>query len=222
MCNTRVDAIEFLNAIKDDAQVARALISLAFHDRCEEIDKLCGALGDNPARERIAALSDSLKDSAKSQPSAFTQAITDLLSDGMCRHKPSAFATDGGLWKSIVNSFNALPRLYPYVFPDYESLWKKWLIVGLAGLGSLALLGTCGVLAFSSDPKKTHPDFIRFAFLGWTILPPLWMWAEYWFLWRHDSCATRTGELDRFKYAQEVGVKVWLAMAAILGLVLYK
>jgi hypothetical protein len=58
--------------------------------------------------------------------------------------------------------------------------------------------------------------------LAWTLLPPVWLWYEYWFLYLKDH---RPGlplpaDLELFKYGQDLSAKMWIAGASSV-LVLY-
>lgn len=51
------------------------------------------------------------------------------------------------------------------------------------------------------------------------ILPPLWLWIEFCFIWRNADKDKRP-TLEDFKYGQEVGRNIWLAFVG-LTLALY-
>lgn len=58
--------------------------------------------------------------------------------------------------------------------------------------------------------------------LAWTVLPPVWLWYEYWFLYLKDH---RPGhplpmDLELFKYGQDLSAKMWIAGTSSV-LVLY-
>ena len=109
--------------------------------------------------------------------------------------------------------------------PDY---WCKKRNLFVVVVGTIGAIGAALTLAFLlkhlwCSPAGTKiPEWTRTAFVLWTTLPPIWMWAEYWLMWRHDKCSEQTGALEKFKYGQDVGVKVWLAFATLLGALLFK
>jgi hypothetical protein len=52
--------------------------------------------------------------------------------------------------------------------------------------------------------------------LAWTLLPPIWFWYEYWYMYLADY---RPGhktpdDLELFKYGQDVSSKIWVAAAS--------
>jgi hypothetical protein len=46
----------------------------------------------------------------------------------------------------------------------------------------------------------------------WVLVPPLWFWIEYHFLYRKLEGA----DFERFKYGQELSRNLWVAIAAVL------
>jgi len=55
---------------------------------------------------------------------------------------------------------------------------------------------------------------------AWTLLPPIWFWYEYFFLFRDAFPKANSDELDQFKYGQDFSSKIWLAAVSVL-LILY-
>jgi hypothetical protein len=55
---------------------------------------------------------------------------------------------------------------------------------------------------------------------AWMLLPPIWFWYEYSFLFRNAFPKADSDEMDRFKYGQDASSKIWLATVSVL-LILY-
>jgi len=55
---------------------------------------------------------------------------------------------------------------------------------------------------------------------GWTLLPPIWFWYEYFFLFAPAYLDIESKEFDRLKYGQDLSSKIWLAAVSLL-LILY-
>jgi hypothetical protein len=53
------------------------------------------------------------------------------------------------------------------------------------------------------------------------LLPPVWFWAEYLFIWRPAPYGKRPA-FEHLKYGQELGRNVWLAFTAILLAIYFK
>jgi hypothetical protein len=58
--------------------------------------------------------------------------------------------------------------------------------------------------------------------IGWTILPPILFWAEYFGIYRREAQKLRPTpqDFDEFKYSQDISSKIWIAVSAAL-LILY-
>ena len=54
----------------------------------------------------------------------------------------------------------------------------------------------------------------------WTLVPPMWFWWEYFFLFPKAFPNADSDERDRFKYGQDLSAKIWLAVVSVL-LILY-
>jgi hypothetical protein len=52
----------------------------------------------------------------------------------------------------------------------------------------------------------------------WTLLPPLYFWAEFYFYYkpRLTDPSKKPDDFDLFKYGQEVSSKIWLAVISAL------
>jgi len=56
--------------------------------------------------------------------------------------------------------------------------------------------------------------------LCWTLVPPIWFWFEYFFIYRPPINAAPRNDFDSFKYAQEISSKIWISVVSAL-LILY-
>lgn len=54
----------------------------------------------------------------------------------------------------------------------------------------------------------------------WTILPPMWFWIEFIWLYKPAYGITDKDRFDAFKYQQDLSSKIWIAAVSIL-LMLY-
>ena len=105
--------------------------------------------------------------------------------------------------------------------PNYTKGWRNWIVVAVGVLGAAGACYTV-YLMFDSPIEAEKPVWARNALIYWTVLPPLWFWAEYWLLWRSDVRSHADGALERLKYAQELGRNVWLAFVALLAAFYFK
>jgi len=53
----------------------------------------------------------------------------------------------------------------------------------------------------------------------WLIIPPLWFWWEYIFIYRS---AVKPEEFEKFKYGQDVSRNLWVGISAALALLYFK
>jgi hypothetical protein len=87
-------------------------------------------------------------------------------------------------------------------------------------LASVAMAVTISVLWLSySDWKNAfeHKLLITIFFCGWTIGAPLWFFVEWW-LW--GPRAADTHAFEEFKYSQKLAGAMWIAIAAVLALLI--
>ncbi|MEM1178347.1 MAG: hypothetical protein AAGM22_08390 [Acidobacteriota bacterium] len=85
-------------------------------------------------------------------------------------------------------------------------------VVWTAGVTAILLLALTACLAISAIGDR-QIDPLLGAIGVWTIVPPVWFWGEYFFLYRKHG---KPGTLDLFKYGQQVSGAVWLAVLALL------
>src|SRR4051812_851743 len=96
------------------------------------------------------------------------------------------------------------------------------LLVTIAGLAGAIYSLSKGFqwLREEADSKRGHKDFpyrraARSWLLGlWVLLPPVWFFIEYIFLYRHFG---KPACFEQFKYAQELVGRGWIVLVAALG-----
>lgn len=102
--------------------------------------------------------------------------------------------------------------------------WVALLVTGLGlaaagyslskGLGWLREEANCN----RGQKEERNRHTAKGWFLGlWVLLPPLWFYVEYIYLYRHFGKAAC---FDSFRYAQELVSKGWVVLVLVLG-VLY-
>jgi hypothetical protein len=60
----------------------------------------------------------------------------------------------------------------------------------------------------------------KIVFSLWIIIPPLWFWLEYCFLFER-GLTQFSNNFEKFKYGQELSRNLWLAISAILLLIYF-
>ena len=90
-----------------------------------------------------------------------------------------------------------------------------------AGIALLALMVTA-LIAYKHLTEPTSASWqhaLQGAWLSWLIVPPLWFFFEYQFLFKHYG---PDGAFESFKYGQDVASKIWLGIAAALTVLVAK
>jgi len=54
----------------------------------------------------------------------------------------------------------------------------------------------------------------------WTLVPPIWFWFEYFFIYKPPRDSAPRPDFDSFKYAQDISAKIWISAVSAL-LILY-
>lgn len=87
-------------------------------------------------------------------------------------------------------------------------------VVTVVGVIAVAgLVQTVRVLFRGATTQRT-----RLALLAaWTLLPPLWFWFEYFYLYKPFAPA---GTFEAFKYGQDISAKIWAAIVAVITAVM--
>lgn len=86
-------------------------------------------------------------------------------------------------------------------------------ISAVAVVGSITL-GFFGIWE-RFDPGKPLKKAQAIVLGVWILVPPIWFWAEYFFLYKDE--ATSTVKLEAFKYGQDQSAKIWLALITTLA-----
>ena len=89
-------------------------------------------------------------------------------------------------------------------------------VSGILAAASLAF-GRCG-FAQKFEEKRNWAGYTQAIVLAaWIVLPPVWFWIEYYFVYRVHAYPGENRE--DFKYGQDQAAKIWLALVtALLGL----
>ena len=51
---------------------------------------------------------------------------------------------------------------------------------------------------------------------GWLLLPPVYFWYEYFYVYGRTRNAAARADLESFKYGQDVASKIWIAVVSAL------
>lgn len=79
---------------------------------------------------------------------------------------------------------------------------------------AIGLIFTLRILFRRATKRRTK----LWLLILWTLLPPLWFSAEYYYLYKPFAPA---GAFELFKYGQEVASKIWAAIVALIAAVLF-
>ena len=83
----------------------------------------------------------------------------------------------------------------------------------------LSLAFSCCGFGKSFDQARSIKIVQAIVLSVWIIGPPVWFWAEYFFIWLPSHRQANSQMLDEFKYGQDVAAKIWLGLvSALLGL----
>lgn len=96
--------------------------------------------------------------------------------------------------------------------PYYGKRAADWTvrIVGIVAAG--ALLWTLCHLR-TAQTKRQSPRHLPVLIALWAILPPVWFWIEYFFIYRLNGVP---GTLEFFKYGQQTAAAIWAGTLAVL------
>jgi hypothetical protein len=121
--------------------------------------------------------------------------------------------------QSISYGEDSMPKL---ILPDYDKAWKNRLVFAVwataAVAGAITVINMFGIVIFGIvNPPIEQKKWAGKMLMLWVLLPPIWFWAEYWLLFRHDKNCQSPGKLEQFKFAVELSKNVWLALVVLLG-----
>lgn len=90
----------------------------------------------------------------------------------------------------------------------------------VGGLATAAIIGSviygfCRGLWVGFDPQKPTKVHQAYVLGLWILLPPIWFWLEYFFLYKDEG--TAVVKLEAFKHGQEQSAKIWLALVTLLA-----
>ena len=109
-------------------------------------------------------------------------------------------------WKTIAESDLSKHDYYKHGFPKTVSL-----LAGIIGV-AFAIYTCCKVPVYWE--QKDLEGVLKLA-AAWLILPPIFFFLEYHFLFR-SSCFGRHTKLDEFKYGQQVSISIWAGIALLM------
>jgi hypothetical protein len=87
----------------------------------------------------------------------------------------------------------------------------RWL-VRLGGCASAAAL-VCTILLALRAWRLGEVEVIYSLAVLWTVLPPIWFWFEFFFL--YQTSGEKDG-FEAFKYGQQVSIAIWAAVTLSL------
>jgi hypothetical protein len=80
----------------------------------------------------------------------------------------------------------------------------------------LSLAFSCFGFGKSFDQARSIRIVQAIVLSVWIIGPPVWFWAEYFFIWLPSHRQATSQMLDEFKYGQDVAGKSWLGLVSAL------
>jgi len=90
-------------------------------------------------------------------------------------------------------------------------------------LATLGLIGSLIVAGYGWDtPVPKEGPWPRIKILeaiivvGWLLLPPVYFWYEYFYVYGRTRNAAARADLESFKYGQDVASKIWIAVVSAL------
>jgi len=90
---------------------------------------------------------------------------------------------------------------------------QKWYFIVLL-LAAAAIVVTFIVLKSQrlQNSQQDSQQVKKWLLALWTLIPPLWFWAEFFFV----NPPAGDAYFDRYKYGQELSKNVWAAVVALL------
>ena len=83
------------------------------------------------------------------------------------------------------------------------------------GAAALSVLGALITIWVSYDAYRWHHPGLLFIAIGcWAVVPPIWFWFEYFFVYRWYG---KPDTLELFKYGQDVAKAIWAGV--LVGLI---
>jgi hypothetical protein len=107
--------------------------------------------------------------------------------------------------------------------PIWDKSWnevqgrRRFMAISGGVVGSFAI--AFGLCCHRATPFS-YDDGVRVwqaIVLGvWIIVPPVWFWYEYFYLFKRTKDFKQPQDFERFKYGQEQSAKIWLALVTVL------
>ncbi len=88
----------------------------------------------------------------------------------------------------------------------------EYIQIAAGCLGVIFLVATLIFVCKALRDKKI--ESVYFALMFWAVIPPVWFWIEYHFLYR---CYGVTGTFELFKYGQNVSIAIWAGLTFSLA-----
>ncbi len=85
-------------------------------------------------------------------------------------------------------------------------------IVRIVGVVT-AIAAAITIVAIGILLQCDKPKLLIALALVWSVIPPIWFWYEFYFLYRNNG---NLEEFDKFKYGQELSKAIWLGLGAAL------
>jgi hypothetical protein len=117
----------------------------------------------------------------------------------------------------------------PFAPPPVRQLiaWLSALLLVLSALFGLCTLEKSNFEESSATVETLSTTGKQKAalLLFWVLVPPVWFWFEYFFLYRYDPLTLPNGDAkpdwDNFKYGQDLSAKIWLALVTALTILYF-
>jgi hypothetical protein len=86
-------------------------------------------------------------------------------------------------------------------------------------IGAVALVITVAFIVVEATCLEwRHRWFLYVLIFFWSVLPPLWFWYEYHFIFKHVGKRSNPRSFDLFKHGQQTGAAIWAgALASMVG-----
>ena len=99
--------------------------------------------------------------------------------------------------------------------PIYEPGWAAWIgrIAGVIAGGALIRTLWLVLDVWSKGPRPDHVYTIYVLAALWAVLPPIWFWFEYFFVYRVKG---RDGTFELFKHGQQTSIAIWAGVTLSL------
>tara|TARA_B100000315_G_scaffold255670_1_gene299648 strand:- start:18402 stop:18794 length:393 start_codon:yes stop_codon:yes gene_type:complete len=111
--------------------------------------------------------------------------------------------------------------LWDYFYPNFSKTWKCILTLAIIFAG-IVYGGITICKIFNEPSSSSKPEWAKNALIIWAVVPPLWFWFDYFFIWKTENLKDDPIALEKFKYGQSVSRNVWLAFVVLLAAFYFK